>query len=160
MTNPYQRFVDSVARTRLGVRLFMPIATAIDRKLLPWSKGKLTSGAGTQWGKNICLLHARGAKTGKPRSVPLLYTEVGDSLVLIASQGGAATNPAWYSNLKAHPDCEVEIGGKRTRWRAREVDGDERERLWQAAVAQYAGYAVYQLRTERRIPVLLLEARP
>ena len=159
MANLYQRFVDSVARTRLGVRVFMPIATAIDRKLLPWSKGRLTSGAGTQWGKNICMLHARGAKTGQLRSVPLLYTEVGDSLVLIASQGGAATNPAWYANLKAHPDCEVEVGGRRTSWRARETDGEERERLWRAAVAVYAGYAVYQRRTVRRIPVMLLEAR-
>jgi deazaflavin-dependent oxidoreductase (nitroreductase family) len=158
MANFYQRFVDSIARTKLGVRVFMPIATAIDRKLLPLSKGRLTSGAGTQWGKNICLLHARGKKTGQIRSVPLLYTEVGECLVLIASQGGAATNPAWYGNLRAHPDCEVEIGGKRTSWRARETDGEERERLWRAAVAQYPGYAVYQRRTERRIPVLLLEA--
>jgi deazaflavin-dependent oxidoreductase (nitroreductase family) len=157
MTNLYQRFVDSVARTRLGVRLFLPLATAIDRKLLPWSNGRLTSGAGTKWGKNICLLHARGAKTGKLRTVPLLFTEVGDALVLIASQGGAAKNPAWYWNLKANPACEVEIRGTRSRRRAREVDGDERDRLWQAAVAQYPGYAVYQRRATRRIPVMLLE---
>ena len=157
MANAYQQFVERVARTRLGVRLFMPLATAIDRKLLSWSRGRLTSGVGTSWGKNICLLHARGAKSGVIRSVPLLFTEVGDDLVLIASQGGAAKHPAWYFNLKANPDCEVELRGERGPRRAREAHGEERERLWQAAVLQYPGYAVYQLRTARRIPVMVLE---
>ena len=99
----------------------------------------------------------RGAKSGKLRSVPLLYTAVGSDIVLIASQGGAAKNPAWYFNLKANPDCDLEIRGASSRRRAREADGEERDRLWQAACAQYPGYAVYQQRTARRIPVMLLE---
>ena len=157
MANLYQRTVERIARTSLGARIFIPVATAIDRFVIRQSGGRLTSGMGTSWGRSICLLTTTGAKSGKSRSVPLLATEVGDDVVLIASQGGAPRSPAWYHNLKKHPECEIELRGERTRRLAREAELEERERLWAAACAIYPGYEAYQARTTRRIPVMILE---
>ena len=155
--NPYQRMVERAVRTPGVVRLFVWIATALDRRIIPWSQGKLTSGLGTAYADNIGLLHCRGAKSGRPRTVPLLTTPVGDALVVIASNGGAATHPAWYWNLKKTPECEVELRGERSRRRAREASGDERDELWAAAMEKYAGYGHYAGRAGRLIPVMVLE---
>ena len=158
MSNAYQRFVERIARTSLGARIFIPVATAIDRFVIRRSGGRLTSGVGTSWGGKICLLTTTGAKTGKFRTVPLLVTEIGDDVIVIASQGGAPRSPAWYHNLKQNPECEIELRGERSRRRAREaVDDAERERLWEAARQIYPGYDTYQARTTRRIPVMVLE---
>ncbi|HEY6559203.1 MAG TPA: nitroreductase family deazaflavin-dependent oxidoreductase [Polyangiaceae bacterium] len=160
MAKSYQRFVERIARTPLGTRVFLPLITVVDRVLIRRSGGRVTSGIGTTWGKDVCLLTMIGAKTGKVRTVPLLATLVGDDVILIASQGGAEKNPAWYHNLKKNPDCEVELHGVSTRRRAREAESDERDRLWSAACANYAGYDDYQARTARRIPVMILERVP
>jgi deazaflavin-dependent oxidoreductase (nitroreductase family) len=90
--------------------------------------------------------------------VPLLATSIGDAFVLIASNGGASKHPAWYWNLKKTPDCELEIRGVRSPRRAREATGDERRRLWEAAVSGYPGYGNYAERAGRIIPVMILEA--
>lgn len=157
MPKTYQRFVERIARTALGARVFLPIVTVVDRVLIRSSHGRVTSGVGTTWGKDVCLVTATGAKTGKVRTVPLLATLVGDDVILIASQGGAEKNPAWYYNLKKNPDCEIELHGQRSRRRAREATPDERGRLWAAALANYAGYQAYQERTTRQIPIVILE---
>jgi F420H(2)-dependent quinone reductase len=157
MAKTYQRFVERVARTRLGARVFLPIVTVVDRALVRRSGGRVTSGIGTTWGNDICLLTTIGAKTRKRRTVPLLATRVGDDVILIASQGGAPKNPAWYYNLKKHPDCEIELHGERTLRRAREAAPHERDRLWAAACESYEGYAAYQARAARQIPVMILE---
>jgi len=157
MANLYQRTFERIARTKLGARIFIPVATAIDRFVILHSGGRFTSGVVTTWANRICLLTTTGAKTKKQRTVPLLATEVGDSVVLIASQGGAPKSPAWYFNLKKHPQCEVELRGERTRRRAREAELEERDRLWAAACVTYPGYDAYQARTTRRIPVMVLE---
>jgi deazaflavin-dependent oxidoreductase (nitroreductase family) len=154
----YQSLIERFVRTRVGARLFVWIATALDRRIIPWSRGRVTSGIGTTHKDNICLLFVRGAKTGKMRCVPLLATRVGDDVVLIASNGGATKHPAWYWNLKKTPDCELEMGGERTHRRAREVTGEERDRLWKAAVSKYPGYGDYAGRAGRTIPVLILES--
>ena len=109
-------------------------------------------------GPHLLLDHV-GAKSGKRRTSPLLYTKDGDDLVIIASKGGNPKHPAWYHNLRANPDTEVQIGGERRRVHARTAEGEERERLWNKAVAQYGGYAGYQKRTKRQIPVVVLERR-
>ncbi len=157
MPKTYQRFVERIARTPLGARVFLPIITKVDRVLIRRSGGRVTSGVGTTWGKDICLLTTTGAKSGQLRTVPLLATLVADDVILIASQGGAEKNPAWYYNLKQNPDCEIELHGVRTRRRAREARPDERPRLWAAACANYPGYDDYQARTARQIPVMVLE---
>ena len=97
------RFMQRFARTRLGGFLFVTAFPAIDKRTMPLTKGRLRIGAR----QPILLLHARGAKSGQERVTPLLYTPRGDDFVLVASKAGAPHNPAWYHNLKAHPDVEV-----------------------------------------------------
>ena len=109
-------------------------------------------------GPHLLLDHV-GAKSGKKRTSPLLYTKDGDDLVIVASKGGHPKNPAWFHNLRANPDTEVQIGSERRRVHARVADEDERPRLWNKAVAQYGGYAGYQKRTGRQIPLVVLERR-
>lgn len=104
------------------------------------------------------LLIARGAKTGKLRPLPLLYQEVDGGYVVIGSKGGAPKHPGWYVNLRANPDCEVRVGKKRMRARARTASGEQRERGWAKMVAIYPPYEDYQKRAgSRQIPVVVLE---
>ncbi|MCU1501074.1 MAG: hypothetical protein JWM12_428 [Ilumatobacteraceae bacterium] len=102
------------------------------------------------------VLHTTGRRTGQSRATPLSYTKDGDSYVVIASDGGSAHDPDWYLNLQADPDAEVHVGAHRLRVRAETVADQERDRLWQQAVRSYAGYAGYQARTDRQIPVVRL----
>lgn len=107
----------------------------------------------------MLLLDHVGAKSGTERTSPLVYTEDGDAVVLVASKGGHPKNPAWFHNLRANPDTEVQIGRERRRVRARVANAEERRRLWPKVVEVYGGYAGYQERTKREIPLVLLERR-
>ena len=104
----------------------------------------------------ILLLNSVGRKSGKKRATPLLYVVDGEDLVIIASKGGTPSNPAWYLNLKADPDATVEIRDRKVRVRAEEVDGQEKERLWQQMAEMYPTYDDYQKKTKRGIPLLVL----
>lgn len=108
-------------------------------------------------GMPVLLLTTSGRRTGRPHTNALLYFPEGENLVVIASSGGAPTHPAWWLNLRAHPEAGVQIGRRVLRVRAREAEGAERERLWSRVVQAYRGYAAYQARTSRRIPVAILE---
>jgi len=104
------------------------------------------------------LLTTTGRRTGRQRTTPLMVTPVdGDRWVLVASWGGSPEHPQWYLNLVAHPDVRVQRGRRTYAMRARTAEGAEREELWRAAVAANPGYATYQERTERQIPVVVLE---
>ena len=104
------------------------------------------------------LLIARGAKSGKLRPLPLLYQELDGKYVVIGSKGGAPTHPGWYVNLKANPECEIRIGSKRIRARARIASGEERTRDWKKMAEMYPPYDEYQKRAgSRQIPVVVLE---
>ena len=105
------------------------------------------------------LLDHVGAKSGTKRTTPLTYLRDGDDYVLVASKGGHPHNPAWFHNLRAHPDVTVQVGHRRFGVRARVATEDERERLWPKVVELYGGYAGYQRRTEREIPLMILEPR-
>ena len=105
------------------------------------------------------LLEHVGAKSGTKRTSPLTYLADGDDLVLVASKGGNPRNPAWFHNLRAYPDVTVQVGSKRRAVRARVATPEERERLWPKVVDLYGGYAGYQRRTEREIPLVILEPR-
>jgi deazaflavin-dependent oxidoreductase (nitroreductase family) len=120
---------------------------------------RLTGGrvGGRVRGVDILLLDHVGRKSGKPRTTPLLYIEDGENLVIVASKGGAAKHPAWWLNLQANPEAAVQVRGERRRVRAREAEGSERERIWPRLVEAWSDYANYQRRTERRIPVVVLE---
>ena len=108
-------------------------------------------------GQRILLLHHKGAKSGKERVSPLLYMPDGDDIVIVASKGGVDKHPAWYHNLRAHPDTEVELRGEHRRVRAHTATDEERARLWPMVVDMYKGYAEYQSYTERKIPLVVLE---
>lgn len=107
----------------------------------------------------MLLLDHVGAKSGIRRTSPLLYLEDGDDIVLVASKGGHPRHPAWFHNLRAHPDVTVQIGSERRDVRARVATEAERPRLWEKAVAAYGPYRTYQERTDREIPLVVLEPR-
>ena len=110
-------------------------------------------------GAPMLLLHHRGARTGQERVSPLVYQPVGEDFAIFASKGGAPTHPAWYHNVLAHPETEVEVGTGVVHVRARELTGDEREQLWSRQKQLMPGFADYESRTTgiREIPVVLLE---
>jgi deazaflavin-dependent oxidoreductase (nitroreductase family) len=107
----------------------------------------------------MLLLDHVGARTGIKRTTPLNYVEDPPDLVLVASKAGHPRHPAWYHNLRAHPDTTVQVGAERRAVRARVACAAERERLWPKAVATYSGYRAYQERADREIPLVILEPR-
>jgi deazaflavin-dependent oxidoreductase (nitroreductase family) len=104
----------------------------------------------------IALVDHVGAKSGTKRTTPLVYTRDGDDVVIVGSQGGSPKTPSWVFNLRANPETTIQIGRRKWPVVAREATSEERERLWPAVVENYADYAVYQSRTKRKIPVLIL----
>lgn len=107
----------------------------------------------------MLLLDHVGAKSGKRRTAALLYLRDGENLVLVASKGGHPRHPAWFHNLRASPETTVQVGRERRAVRARVATPEERGRLWPRAVKAWPGYRDYQERTEREIPMVVLEPR-
>jgi deazaflavin-dependent oxidoreductase (nitroreductase family) len=105
----------------------------------------------------LLLLTTTGAKSGKTRLNPLAYSRDGDRYVVLASKGGAPTNPDWFHNLVAHPEVTVEVGSGQFQARASVAQGEERDRLFNAQAAIMPGFAEYQEKTSRKIPVIILE---
>lgn len=116
-----------------------------------------TNGGNVPGRSNLLLLTTIGAKSGQPRIAPLAYSTDGDRLVIIGSKGGAPTHPDWYHNLLANPVATVEMGGAQFQARATVVEGQERERLFAQHVALMPGFAEYQEKTTRQLPVIVLE---
>jgi deazaflavin-dependent oxidoreductase (nitroreductase family) len=110
-------------------------------------------------GAPLLLLHHLGRKSGTERVSPMMYQPVGDDLAVFASKAGADTHPDWYLNLLAHPDVEVEVGTDRVPVRARDLPADERDPIWEKQKQDYPGFADYESKTSRTIPVVLLERR-
>ena len=145
---------EKLAASRFGGWYFINVANKVDKHLVPATNGRMSSAVGQQ----VLVVETIGAKSAQARRIPLVYVTDGEAIVLIASKGGAPKHPAWYHNLKAHPEVQVWAKGRSGRYRAREAEGEERERLWAKAVDYYAGYDTYQARTGgRRIPVMVLD---
>ena len=136
--------------TKLGFR----VIAYVHRGLYRASGGKIAGRIGRL---NVLLLTTTGRTSGRFRTVPLLYTAAKGSYAVVASMGGATRHPDWCLNLRAHQSAMVEIGRDRLEVRAREAEGEERERLWRAMVDGYPGYERYQHKTARRIPVVVLK---
>jgi deazaflavin-dependent oxidoreductase (nitroreductase family) len=145
--------LDVVERSWPVLRRLMGVHTAIYKA----SGGRI--GHTIPGGPSMLLLNHVGAKSGAERTSPLVYMEDGDDLVIVASKGGNPKNPAWYHNLRANPDTTVQVGTEKREVRARVASDTERERLWPKIVKTYSGYADYQERTERKIPLVILEPR-
>jgi deazaflavin-dependent oxidoreductase (nitroreductase family) len=142
---PFQQRVGRVA-----VQWMTGMNTAAYRLSGGRAAGHLPSGA------PLCLLTTTGRRTGRRRTVPLLCVADGDDLVVVASRGGMAANPAWYLNLQTDPTATVQVGAVTRRVRARPASEDERRRLWPALIAAYPHFDAYQERTPRHIPVVIL----
>ncbi|MDF2979843.1 MAG: hypothetical protein K0S40_4571 [Actinomycetospora sp.] len=110
-------------------------------------------------GAPLLLLHHLGRKSGTERVSPMMYQPVGDALAVFASKAGADTHPDWYLNLLAHPDVEVEVGTDKVAVRARDLTAEERDPIWEKQKQDYPGFAGYESKTSRTIPVVLLERR-
>ncbi len=111
-------------------------------------------------GRPMLLLRTVGARTKQPRTSALLYVPAGDGFAVVASKGGDPRHPGWYHNLMADPDVEVQVGRDRIPVRARVAEGEERRRLWDLAnEVNKGGYDSYQSRTDRKIPVIVLDRR-
>ncbi len=108
-------------------------------------------------GAPLLLLHTVGAKSGEPRVTPMMYRDIGDGVAVFASKAGAPTHPAWYHNLLANPRVSAEIGPGTVDLVARVADGAERDRIWEAHKSEYPGFADYERKTTRQIPVVILE---
>jgi deazaflavin-dependent oxidoreductase (nitroreductase family) len=155
----WKRAVVAVAASTAGTSVHRTVAARLDPHLLRASGGRLSFAFGAA---PVVLLTARGARTGRERTVPLLYFNDGPDVVLVASSYGRARHPAWYRNLVAHPECELRTGSRGGRYVAREVHGEDRDRLYVLARRFYAGYGNYATKTEgvRTIPVLRLAPTP
>ena len=108
-------------------------------------------------GSTILLLTTTGRKSGEPRTTPLIYAEDGDRYVIVASQGGAPDHPGWYKNLSQDPEVELQVLDEVFPARAGTAEGEERERLWAKVNEVWPHYDEYAERTEREIPVVVLE---
>jgi len=108
-------------------------------------------------GATVLLLTTTGRTSGEPRTTPLIYESAGDTYVIVASKGGAERDPDWYRNLVAEPRVEMQVLDEVFPATARTAHGEEREELWRLAALQWPDYDAYQARTEREIPVVVLE---
>ncbi|HET7327878.1 MAG TPA: nitroreductase family deazaflavin-dependent oxidoreductase [Nocardioidaceae bacterium] len=121
-----------------------------------YERSRGTEGA-TMHGLPVVILTSRGARSGHIRKTPLMRVEHEGVYAVVASKGGAPEHPVWYHNLKAHPEVELQDGPVRQDMVAREVAGEEKAAWWERAVAAFADYADYQRRTDRDIPVFVVE---
>lgn len=113
---------------------------------------------GHDWrGAPILLLTTVGRRSGKPRTSALIYGRSGDHYLLVASKGGSPRPPAWYVNLREHPEVEVQVLGDRFKARARDATPEEKPAMWQEMLRHWPPYEEYQQRTDREIPVVVLE---
>lgn len=106
-------------------------------------------------GGPVCLVTMTGRRSGKPKTIALMYTAHEDKVLLVASLGGAPQHPAWYHNLKAHPAIEIQLGKVRRKMLAREASTEERRGLWPKVVACYGSFENYQKKTTREIPLFI-----
>jgi deazaflavin-dependent oxidoreductase (nitroreductase family) len=133
------------------------VMTKMNNAVYKASGGKVWKTFG---GAPVCLMTTTGRKSGQPRTVSLICLRQGDDVVVVGSQGGMPTHPAWYLNLVDHPGCEIQIGATTGRYVARVVDSAEKAQLWPKLLEMYSGYDEYQARTERDIPVIVCSPTP
>lgn len=154
--NAFQKFLHRILRFRWVSEFFALVLYRVDGMILKLTgeKHTLTEIVGLP----IIQLTSIGAKTGRPRTMPLVSLFDGEKIALIGSNFGRKPNPGWYYNLKANPACSVHINGKISQYIARQTEGEEREKYWQMGVSYYQGYDLYKKRASHRvIPVMVLE---
>jgi len=149
---PWHWLIAPIASWPPVAALFRRTLHLLDKPLMRLTGGRVSSVSGYP----SLLLTTTGAKSGLPRTVPLLYVEIGEGIAIIGSRFGSTRHPGWYHNLRADPRAVVEIRGERHRYAAREATEDERADVWPRAVEMYPGYEKYKSRAGRTIPVIVL----
>jgi proline iminopeptidase len=137
-----------------NVRWLLSLITAVHRWFYVATGGRL--GAGSRGHRFLLLTHL-GRRSGRHYTVPLLYVEEGGRWIVVASNAGDERHPAWWLNLRERPEAEIQVGPARFAVKAHTADGEERARLWPIVVAAWPDYDRYRQRTQREIPVVLLE---
>jgi deazaflavin-dependent oxidoreductase (nitroreductase family) len=157
---------DYVKTKREDVRQFKDSQLPAIRRVLRWvsrfqvavyrkSNGRLLNKF--LGGYPICVVTTTGAKSGQPRSIPLIHLPHGENKLLVASQGGMPGNPAWYYNVVAHPEVQILVDGKEKTYRARRASDEEKAELWPHLLSLYPDFDEYQARTDRNIPVFICQ---
>lgn len=154
----WQKLIHRFLMLRSITAFFAPWIHHLDRGVLKLTKGRYSLAAVIGW--NVIQLTTTGAKTGQPRTLPLIGLFDGERIALIASSFGRRHNPAWYYNLKAHPECKVQSSKGKGTYLGREAEGEEYQKYWQMGVSIYEGYEKYKERaSHRHIPVMVLEPK-
>jgi deazaflavin-dependent oxidoreductase (nitroreductase family) len=155
--NALQRATRRFASGGPGSWLFARMAHRIDRPVYRLTRGRHTFGSLVA-GLPVVMLTTTGARSGQPRTVPVLGLPTDDGLVVVASNFGQRRHPAWYHNLRANPEGDVVVDGTKRRFRAVEAEGDRRARIWEKGLEVYPGWTQYESRaSHRRIAVFVLE---
>jgi deazaflavin-dependent oxidoreductase (nitroreductase family) len=155
--NPIQRELRRFAASGPGSWLFARLLDHLDRPVYRATRGRHTF-ASLVSGLPVVMLTTTGARSGRPRTVPLLALPTEAGMAVVASNFGQRSHPAWYHNLRAHPQGELSVAGRAQRVRAVEATGEQRDAIWREALAVYPGYAQYEDRASHRsIHVLVLE---
>lgn len=155
--NRAQKLLRRLAASGPGAWVFARVMHRFDRSVHRLSRGRYTLGSLLS-GLPVVMLTTVGARTGRPRTVPILGLPFGGGLGVIASNWGQYGHPGWYHNLKAHPDAEVVVDGVRRRVRAVEADAEQRAEIWGEGLRVYPGFGQYERRaSHRRISVFVLE---
>jgi deazaflavin-dependent oxidoreductase (nitroreductase family) len=155
--NALQKSIRSFASSGPGSWLFVRVLHHVDRPVNRLTRGRHTLTSALS-GLPVVLLTTTGAKSGQPRTVPLVAIPMQDELAIIASNFGQERHPAWYYNLRAHPEAEIVIHGVRRKVRGIEADGERRDRVWQEGLRVYPGFDQYERRASHRdICVFVLE---
>jgi deazaflavin-dependent oxidoreductase (nitroreductase family) len=119
----------------------------------------MSGGLNSVGGDEVCFVTMTGARSGRTLTIPLMYVPHEDSVLIVASQGGAPKNPVWFGNLTKHPEIKIEHRGNHRKLHARLADAAEKEGLWPICDSHYAPYAAYRARTTRDIPMFVCEPR-
>ncbi len=155
--NRLQQFLQKVPASKPGASFFARTLHYLDRNLMRVTGGRFSL-PGILAGIPVVTVTTTGAKTGRPRTVPLVAFGDGKKVILIASNWGQKHHPAWYLNLRSDPHARVLVDGREGRFIAREAGDDEREKYWEMADSLYFGFRLYRQRAgDRKIPIMILE---
>jgi deazaflavin-dependent oxidoreductase (nitroreductase family) len=153
--SPISRASAAFANTRLGRFFSIQVLWRVDPWLMRVTRGRVGLGLGVP----TALLETTGARSGERRANAVIYFHDGDRVTIVASKLGLPEHPAWFHNLRAHPDTRIQVGRHVLPVRAHVASDEERERLWPRCVATYGGFADYQARAGRTIPLVVLSPR-
>ncbi len=138
------------------VRKFIKPFSKLNAVMYRLSNGRIM---GKLQGREVMLVSMTGAKSGKQRTIPLMYVPYQQGVIVVGSQGGAPKDPVWVHSIRKNPDVIVQYKSKKMKLRAREADADEKAQVWPVCVEYYREYDDYQKRTDRNIPVFICEPR-